>query len=199
MVSLISRKGFFRSQDGSVLTEGLLVLPIMFLAFAVIVELGLMLFQWNMAAKSMHLAARKLVVSDPVTTDFDTVFAFDPTQGGQLIDADASVISECDGDPSTAIADCAAGVMSRLIDGTGGAAWPGLTRHFPSIEAEHVHIAYEQSGLGYEGRPLGPVVTVRLQISRDALDLPVLGGLFNFLDIGFPPFTVSATSEDLQG
>ncbi|MEX0346093.1 MAG: TadE/TadG family type IV pilus assembly protein [Rhizobiaceae bacterium] len=198
MVRFRSRR-FGRSEEGSVLTEGLLILPIMFLAFAIIVELGLMLFQWNMAAKSMHLAVRKLVVSDPVTSDFNTVFAFDPAQGGQLIDADATIISQCDGDPSSAIPDCNAGVMDRLVNGAGGPAWPGLTAYFPSIEPEHVQITYEQSGLGYQGRPLGPVVTVRLQINRAAVDLPVLGGLFDFVGIGFPPFTVSATSEDLTG
>ncbi len=188
-----------RSEEGSALTEGLLVLPIMFLAFAVIVEFGMMVFQWNMAAKSMHLAVRKLVVSDPATTNFDTVFAFDASRGGQLIDADATIVSQCDGDATTAIPDCNAGVMDRLVNGAGGPAWPGLSAYFPSIKPEHVHISYEQSGLGYEGRPLGPVVTVRLQINRAAVDLPVLGGLFDVLEIGFPPFTVTATSEDLTG
>lgn len=188
---------FCRSKSGVALTEGLIVFPIMVLAISLCVEFGYMMYQWNLAAKAMQLGVRKLVVSEPATPDFNTVFAFDDTQSGQLIDANAGVQSACGA--GTGIA-CDATMMTRLISGnlTGGQRWPGLANYFPGITAGQIRIIYELSGLGYQGRPGGPVVTVRMEIARDAIDFPVIGRLLESFGIGFPPFTVTATSEDLR-
>jgi hypothetical protein len=189
--------GFLRSESGGVLTEGLIVFPLMVLAVSVCVEFGYMMQQWNQAAKAMQLGVRKLIVSQPVTPNFTTVFNVSTGTGGQLIDANASVKSSCG--TGTGFV-CNAAQMTRLINGNiaGTNRWPGLNRFFPGITANQIRITYERSGLGYWGRPNGAVVTVRMDISREAVDLPILGVMLENAGITFPPFTVTATSEDLK-
>jgi len=186
------KSGFFSAQSGVALTEALIVMPIMVLAVAVCVEFTHVVYQWNAAAKAMQLGVRKLIVSDPITTDFQAVFAFDPALGGQLIPANAAVKSVC----GPAGANCVAGELDRLVNGA-GTMWPGLKAYYPSIESDDIRVTYELSGLGYQGRPTGPVVTVRLDFLPNDISLLALGSLLGFADFIFPPFTVTATSEDL--
>ena len=186
---------FFPAESGVALTEALIVFPIMVLAVAVCIEFTFVMYQWNSAAKAMQLAARKLIVSDPVTTDFDTVFAFDPAQGGELILPNSAVVSVC----GAGAAACDANELDRLVNGGGpGSMWPGITAYYPSIEPGDIRITYEQSGLGYHGRPTGPVVSVRLELLANPIDFVFLGGLLGIAGFSFPPFTVTATTEDLQ-
>ena len=174
------------------LTEALIVFPIMVLAVAVCVEFTHVMYQWNSAAKAMQLGARKLIVSDPVTTDFATVFASDPALGGQLILANSGVQSVCGHNAAA----CVGGSLERLVDGA-GSVWPGLKAYYPSIQTGDIRITYEQSGLGYHERPTGPVVSVRIEIFAGAINLPALGTILNITGFTFPPFTVAATSEDM--
>lgn len=196
MVRLRSLRRFGASQSGIALTEGLIVFPIMVLAVSVCVEFGYMVNQWNLAAKAMQLSARQLVVSPPATPDFCDVFVFDDTRGGQLIAADTTVTSACGAGTG---ATCDATVMASLLDGAPGANRPGLRNIFDrNLTAGDLRVTYTQSGLGYEGRPMGPVVSVRLDVVRDPVDLPVLSVLLDLAGLSFPPFTVTATTEDLR-
>jgi hypothetical protein len=199
MVREKRKTGFFSAACGVALTEGLIVFPIIVVALAVCVEFTYVMFQWNSAAKAMQLGVRKLIVSDPVSdplaADFNIVFASDPALAGELIPADSSVRLVC----GAGAAACDANKMDRLVNGGGaGSVWPGLKAYYPSIEISHIRVTYERSGLGYHGRPAGPVVTVRLDMVAGPIDVPFLGGLLNIAGFTFPPFTVTATSEDMQ-
>jgi hypothetical protein len=193
--------GFLRSESGTALTEGLLVFPLMVLAVSVCFEFGFMMHQWNQAAKAMQLGVRKLVVSEPILAGgtlggIDAEVATGGT-GGQLIDADATVTVSCGGSAGPA---CDEDGLDRLIEGNvaGGNWWPGLRRFFPYIEDNQVRVTYELSGLGYYGRPNGAVVTVRMDVERAPFEGLVVAALLDLAGITFPPFTVTATSEDLQ-
>jgi hypothetical protein len=184
---------FRKSQSGVALTEGLIVFPIMVLAISVLFEFGNMMYQWNAAAKAMQLGVRKLVVSNPVAPSFTTAFDINDTPG-ELINANAGITASCGAGTGVV---CNANFMSRLTDGTAGSRWPGLEPFFRGFRAEDVRITYELSGLGYQGRPYGPVVTVRMELIRDNRDFPILGRLMTGLGIAFPRMTVSETTEDL--
>jgi len=191
------KAGFFSLESGIALTEALIVFPIMVTAVAVCIEFTNVMYQWNSAAKAMQLGVRKLIVSDPVTTGslFDDTFTSDPALAGELISADSSVQLVCG---AGAASPCDAVKMDRLVNGGGaGSVWPGLKAYYPAIEADIIRVTYERSGLGYHGRPAGQVVTVRMDIVADPIDLPLLGSLLGLAGFNFPPFTVSATSEDL--
>ena len=66
------------------------------------------------------------------------------------------------------------------------------------IEAANLRITYQHNGLGYEGRPSGPVVTLRMELINLPLDLPFIGKFITMAGITFPPFPVTATTEDLK-
>ena len=195
MVRFVCRGAFRSDEDGGAVGEGLAVFPIMVLAVSACVEFGFMLHQWNLAAKAMQMGVRKLVVTEPVTSDFYQVFAFNDDINGDLIAANSGVTSSCGASTG---ATCDETIMQRIVSGGAGNAWPGLNGFFPDLEIDDIRVTYEQSGLGYHGRPGGPVVTVRMEIERDASDLPVTRRLLDLLNISFPPFAVTATSEDLQ-
>lgn len=195
MVKLCRTRNFFRDTSGVVLTEALISFPIMILAFAVIIEFGFLVHQWNLGAKAMHLGVRKLVVSGPVSPDFNTVFAFNAAQGNDLIPANAGVRSTCGAGTA---APCNVAAMARLVDGTPGSMWPGLAQYYPGLQVDEIRVIYELSGLGYNGRPTGPVVTVRMELQRAPTNMLFVGALLGLAGVNFPPFAVSTTSEDLQ-
>lgn len=194
------KNGFLRSESGGVLTEGLIVFPLMVLAVTVCVEFGYMMQQWNQAAKAMQLGVRKLIVSKPILAG-GTLGSISTTvangTGGQLINANANVKLSCGGSAGPA---CDATEITRLINGniTGGNWWPGLNRFFPGITASQIRVTYELSGLGYYGRPNGAVVTVRMDIQRTPFQGLFIAAMLDSAGITFPPFTVTATSEDLK-
>jgi Flp pilus assembly protein TadG len=177
-------RAFRRSDSGVALTEGLIVFPIVVLAVSVCIEFGYVVYQWNTAAKAMQLGVRKLVVSQPVIPNFGCIFASssDPAAAGQPVDADGTSVS-CGAGTSQA---CDAAQIARL----------NLARF--GIQNNQIRVTYQRSGLGYNGRPEGAVVTVRMDVIRAAINLPVVGALLRTAGITFPPFTVTATSEDLR-
>lgn len=175
------------------MTEGLIVFPIMVLAVAACVEFGFLLHQWNTGAKAMQLGVRKLIVSDPVTPDFYSVFSFDASQAGALIAPNAGTVSTCGANTGVT---CDAALMQRIVSGSGN--WQGLQAYFPALQVDDIKVTYELNGLGYQGRPDGPVVSVRMELARNAINLPITSTVLNLMDISFPSFAVTATSEDLQ-
>ncbi len=195
MVKTQSRLALLRDESGTSLTEGLILFPVMILAISVCVEFGFLLHQWNMGAKAMQMGVRKLVVSEPVTSDFDQVFAFDEELTGELMTANADIKSSCGAGTANS---CDSALMQRIVFGGVGANWRGLNAYFSNLAVEDIRVTYELNGLGYHGRPNGAVVSVRMELDRSASDLPITGALLNFLNIRFPPFSVTATSEDLQ-
>lgn len=198
MVSFLSfRKRFSADQSGSVLTEGLVVFPIMLAAIVVCIELGMVMTQWNLFTKAAQLGARKLVVSSPMVSQasFDTQFAFDPNNGGGLITPNAADNISCVGTACPNVDWLLNGPDRSVIPDP---AWLGIRRVYGGIEPQHVRITYETSGLGYDGRPMGPVVSVKLEIDGDAFQVPVISALMEMAAIDFPSINASATSEDLS-
>lgn len=184
-----------RSQDGISLTEGLISFPLVVLMFAAFVEFGYVVFQWNQTAKAMQLGARIVAVSDPMVN----------------LDAWAIVPSGVEvGDtvPPTQAASCmGTGCLGidRLVNG--GGRWPGLRAFNPRIGPENIRVTYTQSGLGYYGRPGGPVATITVEAVDVRFDLPLIGAIICALrdcpdgvlrEISVPPMPVSITSEDMR-
>lgn len=191
---------FAADTDGVTFVEGLLVFPIMVLAISVCVEFGYAMYQMNMAAKAMELGVRRVIVSPrfiQISDDDWSDYWFDNTKGGQVIDTgSANPIGKtlsCTGNA------CDNTWMDWLVGPNGPSnTWPGLKNYYPQIEKTNIRITYQQSGLGYEGRPSGPVLTVRMELVNQSFNLPILGKLLEIANINLPPLTVSATTEDLK-
>lgn len=194
---------FARGDSGVVLVEALLVTPIVLLCLAVSVEMSIAVHQWNQTAKAMQLGARLLAVSDPLVPNFETDMTDDypSDQGGPPPDVAKSV--SC-GYGTTA---CDATELARLIQGSDGAcnsnygsSLPGMCDFMPTITGSNILVTYHRSGLGYVGRPDGPVVTITLEARDIQYNLIMLGALLKTFSgtLSIPALPVTVTSEDLS-
>ncbi|PDT82376.1 TadE/TadG family type IV pilus assembly protein [Sinorhizobium sp. BJ1] len=191
-----------QDESGIALSEALITFPIVLLVFAAFVEFGFAMSQWNQTVKALQFGARLAAVSDPLTSDFDTAFpteAANPLNNGAATPNDATVSSTCGPD----LANCTA-ELSRIVLGSDGAcgvagdARPGICDINWRIQPENLVVTYQRSGLGYWGRPEGPVLTMRLEVRDVTFELPVLGALLGLNDVTIPAHPVTITTEDLQ-
>jgi hypothetical protein len=65
-----------------------------------------------------------------------------------------------------------------------------------SIRPENVVIIYKQSGLGYAGRPGGPVPTIEVSLENMQFQMFFLSSLLG-VHIAMPAVTATMTAEDL--
>ena len=74
----------------------------------------------------------------------------------------------------------------------------GMCDIFPRITPANVKIVYTQTGLGYAGRPGGPMPTITLSIQNLPFRFYFLGGLIGLRNLHIPESTTSITAEDLS-
>lgn len=191
---------FLRDSSGAVLVEGLVAFPIVLLTFATLIEFGFAVYQWNQTAKALQLGARLAAVSSPLVTDMSAFVADYPVEEGSAPPAAAVTVSCGAGaDP------CDGAGLNRLIFGSDGVCDPafgasrsGMCDFQPRIGTDNILITYARSGLGYVGRPSGPVVTLRLELVGMTFDFFLLGALLGLDQFILPPFPVTITGEDLN-
>lgn len=200
---------FLRSEDGVTMVEGVMVLPIVLLVFAAIIEFGFAVYQWNQTVKAMQLGARLAAVSDPLITDAQWTALEDAIKAGAVpgdpvADPDSTPATQSCGAGTSA---CKADEMDRLIHGSDGICDPNVAGGTPGvcdfneyINASNLRITYRNSGLGYVGRPNGPVVTVTVESVGLQFRLPLLSALPGVDADSFtiPAHPVTVTSEDLS-
>lgn len=201
ILALISR--FRRDERGISLLEGLIAFPIVLLTFTALVEFGLAVSQWNQTVKALQLGARLAVVSDPLPLDADWA----------ALTADWSSANTGRATPSTPVTvACGAGAnacksaeMDRLVFGGDGRCDPDYGSSMAGVcdfnwrmGRENLRVSYHRSGLGYVGRPDGPVVTVTVEAVDLTFDLFFLGVLLGINTLEIPAMPVSMTSEDLN-
>ena len=204
MVTLHRKSGFLRREDGVAMTEALLVFPIFMLVFGAMVEFGAMMYQFNQAAKAMQVGARRAAVSDPLVTDLSAFSDYsseaDPPNQGEEVPATPVTVS-C----GYGTTPCDATELSRLMTGGDGqcgkyaSGFLGVCDVAAFIKSENIKISYHRSGLGYVGRPQGPVVTITLEVRNLTFDFFLLDDLLPGLgSISIPIYPVSVSSEDLS-
>ena len=193
---------FRQDESGVALTEALITFPIVMLMFATFIEFGYAMSQWNQTVKALQYGARLAAVSDPLTSDFDDVFpteADDPLNNGDATPNDATITSTCGPD-----LDNCSDELSRIVLGSDGACGtagdprPGICDINWRIQPENLVVTYQRSGLGYWGRPEGPVLTMRLEVRDVTLEMLFLGPLLGLDEIAVPAHPVTITTEDLQ-
>lgn len=199
MVSLRRLKTFRRSEDGSLLVEGLIVFPVLLIVFAALIEFGFAVFQWNQTVKAMQLGARLAAVSDPLPSDIDALTDDWPAnQGGPIPTANVTVSCGAGATP------CDTTRLNRLVYGSDGSCDPNTGSSLPGmcdfneyIKPSNILVSYHRSGLGYVGRPAGPIVTITLEVRGLTFRLPFLGALLGVNNMTIPAHPVSVTSEDM--
>lgn len=204
-------RAFRRDQRGATLVEGLLAFPVILLACAVIIEFGVAVIQYNQTVKALQIGARQLAVSDPIATNFTAALTtgYGTAQGVPTPSAAAS--AAC-GAGTTA---CTTAGMNRLIFGSDnrcdtnvGSGVTGMCDLYSRIRATNVLVTYHRSGLGYVGRPGGPVPTITIEVRNLNFEFLFLGAIMRLASLGgnsgfpdaiaIPANPVTITGEDLR-
>jgi hypothetical protein len=204
---------FARDQDGAVLVEATITMTIMLVFVLGSIDFLFAFYQWNAAAKAVQLGARIAAVSDPVAVGLNNlsvaVASLSVPPGARM----PPFTVRCDG--ATTSCTCAgfcaglggydAGAMNTIVFGRGSSScldatsvyYAGMCDIFPRITPANVVIVYAQTGLGYVGRPGGPVPTISIALQNLPFQFFFLAGLMGFNTINIPAVT-STAGEDLS-
>lgn len=202
-----------RDQDGAVLVEATITMTIMLVFVLGSIDFLLAFYQWNAAIKAVQVGARIAAVSDPVAVglvDLSLAAANSSTAPGSKM---PMFVVRCDG--ATATCTCTGfctGVggydvkaMNTIVFGRGSSScsdaksvyYAGMCDIYPKITAAHVVIIYAQTGLGFAGRPGGPVPTISIALQNLPFQFFFLADLMGFNTIKIPA-TTSIAGEDLS-
>lgn len=197
---------FRRDERGTSLTETLLIFPIVLIIVTAMVEAGVAVFQWNQATKAVQIGARLAAVSSPIVGD--TAY--------NTLSSDWTGIADGEAVPATSVAvscgpgsaPCEPARIARLLTGSDTSCDPALSAlgdiigmcdvaNFIGIN--NVHVTYYRSGLGYVGRPNGPVSSITVELRNLMFDFLILDSLIPILGtINIPAQPVSFVSEDVS-
>ena len=173
-----------------------------------IVEFTLAYYQWNAGTKAVQLGARLAAVSSPISKELamDSWDLADYAPGDIVAIDDGFTIvcsgaaAECDDDPDSY--DAAA--MQRLVFGKGDrtacSSEPpaGMCNLFSRVTPENVVVTYTYTGLGYAGRPGGPVPTIRVELVDIPMQFIFFDALFGLNQYDIPGLASTVTGEDLS-
>jgi hypothetical protein len=172
-----------------------------------LVEFSLAFFQWNSASKATQLGARLAAVSSPVSSDLTALTGLEG--GAAAGDPFPSFVRVCNGSTQT----CSNGgiynaaAMDTLVYGRGGSTtcgtigadgYPGMCDVFTRVRPQNVIVTYRQTGLGFAGRPGGPVPTITVELTGLTFNFVFLGKLLGLGPIAMPAMKTTATGEDLS-
>ena len=206
---------FWRDETGAVLVEISILLPIVITILCGSIDFLYAFYQWNAAAKAVQVGARIAAVSDPVAAGLNDLTNVVVLSGsvaprrpmpGFTFTCDGRVEAcTCSGNcPGISANPYNATAMNRLIFGRGSSSCTDATTYYatgmcdilPSITAANVRIVYTQTGLGYAGRPGGPVPTITVSLQDLQFQFFFLSYLLG-RNIPIPAMTTTITAEDL--
>jgi Flp pilus assembly protein TadG len=205
-----------RDERGAVLVEVTVVMTIMFVFILGSIEFLFAFYQWNAATKAVQIGSRIAAVSDPVAVGLNSLST--AVVGASLPPGAAmpNFVVTCDGHAATCtcftpgvcpgIGAYNPAAMNTIIFGRGSSSCydaksfydTGMCDVFSRVTADNVVITYTQTGLGYAGRPGGPVPTITISLQNLPFQFFFLGGIRGFKDIPIPALTTSITAEDLS-
>lgn len=208
---------FTRDNNGGVLVEATIMITIMFVFVLGSVDFLFAFYQWNAATKAVQMGIRIAAVSDPVARGLNGLSAGVVSASLRPGSAMPSFTVTCDG--GTAKCTCQGAckgvggyndaAMRTIVFGRGSTACgdatssytAGMCDIFSKITPANVRIAYTQpaapAGLGFAGRPGGPVPTIKISLQNMPFRFFFLGDLLGFRNIQLPDATTTMTGEDL--
>lgn len=193
---------FLFNRTGAVMAEFAIAGIFMLMLVMSVIELTSALWVWNSAAKAVQTGARLAAVSAPVSSDLTTMTGL---EGGAAPGAPMPYfIRVCNG----ATATCSGGTynaaaMNWIVRGSDGvcnstAGVRGICDLYPRIQPANIVITYEQTGMGFAGRPGGPVPSVTVRVQNLQFSTPVLGIFSGLVNLTMPPFQTTVSGEDLR-
>ena len=208
--------GLIRDIDGSVLVEATIMLTFMIFFVLGSIDFLLAFYEWNAASKAVQVGARLAAVSNPVASNLNVFTAAFVSRSLRPGSAMPSFTVTCDGGTAKCACEgtCLGGevvfdadALNTIVYGRGSTACGdakssytvGMCDVFNRITPANVRIEYRQpvapAGLGYVGRPGGPVPTIKVSLQNIPFRFFFLGILFQ--DIKIPGLATTRTGEDL--
>ena len=208
---------FTRDNNGGVLVEATIMITIVFVFVLGSIDFLFAFYQWNAATKAVQVGVRIAAVSDPVAKGLNGLSARVISASLRPGSAMPSFTVTCDGGTATCTCRGAckgvggynATAMRTIVFGRGSKACgdatsayaAGMCDIFSKITPANVRIVYTQpaapAGLGFAGRPGGPVPTIKISLQNMPFRFFFLGDLLGFRNIQIPGATTTMTSEDL--
>jgi Flp pilus assembly protein TadG len=197
-------------QRGGVLVEATVMLGILFVFVLGSVDFLMAFYQWNAAAKAVQVGARIAAVSTPVDDGLTDITGLEGGAAPGDYPPPSFTTRTCSGASGgncTGGGTYNAGAMNRIVYGRlGGTSCTdatssyamGMCDVFARVTPANVVVSYVYSGLGFAGRPGGPVPTVTVSLQNLTFQFYFLGGLLGFNNITIPPLTTTITGEDLS-
>jgi hypothetical protein len=205
-----------RDRNGAVLVEVTVVMTIMLVFILGSIEFLFAFYQWNAAAKAVQIGARIAAVSDPVAAGLNNLSLavvsatvppgsampyFRVTCDGATASCTCNTVGACPG-----VGGYDETAMRTMVFGRGHSSCSeatsvydaGMCGIFSRIRPDNVVISYTQTGLGYAGRPGGPVPTITISLHDLSFQFFFLSGIRGFNNIQIPALTTSITAEDLS-
>src|SRR5262245_43270268 len=208
---------FIRDDNGGVLVEATIMITIMFVFVLGSIDFLFAFYQWNVATKAVQVGARIAALSDTDANWLNSLSALVVSASLRPASAMPRFTITCDGGTATCschgacigVAGYNATAMQTIVFGRGSKACgdatssysAGMCDVFDRITPANVRIVYTQpaapAGLGYAGRPGGPVPTIKVSLQNIPFRFFFLGGLLGFRDIQIPNAATTMTAEDL--
>jgi Flp pilus assembly pilin Flp len=210
--SLLARLA--RDEAGAVLVEVTVVMLLIFIFILGSVDFLFAFYQWNAASKAVQVGARIAAVSAPVVSGLNdlsvAVVNSSVLPGSEM--PGFHVRCERKSETCRCVGACAGvgaynpAAMKTIVFGRGSASCAdatsiyqaGMCDIFPRIAEANVVIQYVQTGLGFAGRPGGPVPTIVVSIGDLPFQFFFLSGILGFDKIQIPASTTSIAAEDLS-
>lgn len=217
-----SLRRLWNDTRGAVLLEFTMFAMFFFTLLFGIVEFTFAFYQWNAATKAVQLGARLAAVSDPVAAGLRqpwNVAGYNPgadsvsladgysctcTAADGCTSGDGRTCPAADPVPTGCTATYCAGALDTLVYGRGNGTTCdgtppniGMCNMLWRITPNNVRVTYEYTGLGYSGRPDGPVPTIRVELINIPFQFLFLAGLMGFDEITMPPLASTVTGEDM--
>lgn len=205
-------RALWHEESGAVFAEFAILLPLVVTIVCGSIDFLYAFYQWNAAAKAVEVGARIAAVSDPVAIDLNNLSNQAVLSGlipGAALPSFTVICKEeicsctgtCTGVTGNSFNTAA---MNRIVFGRGSASCGDATSYYAtgmcdvlsSITADNVVIMYSQTGLGYAGRPGGPVPTITVSLQNMHFQFFFLSALLG-VNIAMPAMTTTITAEDL--
>ena len=197
---------------GAVFAEFAILMPVVILIVCGSVDFLYAFYQLNAAAKAVEVGARLAAVSNPVAAGLDNLPNEAVLDGAVLEGPLPSFTVSCSDDRCSCSGTCPgmlensydAAAMDYIVYGRNAASCASTNAYhivamcdlLPSITPANVVIVYTQTGLGYAGRPGGPIPTITVSLQGMRFHFFFLTPLLG-VHIAMPPMTTTVTAQDL--
>jgi Flp pilus assembly protein TadG len=191
-----------RNERGASMVEFSIIAFLFFMLVGGLVDFSYAFYQWNSATKALQQGARLAATSDPVDSSLKNwtglsggINPGDPFPAFTRVCSGAS--GSCSGGSysSTAMNTIVYGRGQTSCGAVGADQTPAMCDVFSRVQPQNVVVTYAQTGLGFAGRPGGPVPTITVELTGLTFNYVFLGGLFG--PITMPPMRTTETGEDM--